>query len=109
MYAATISPRRQWQDRDHNGAPVAGVGGSHATADPGPATRTAADHWRSRVTIPHLADRRNATPHRALGRWAYRKSEAWARATLLPQCDDVATDLSTLVRSAGGGLGIRNP
>src|ERR1700736_832677 len=109
MYATAINPRRPSERRDQNRAPVAGVGGSDATANSGPSARTASDHWRGRSRLPHLANRRDAAPHGAFGCGADREPEAGSRATLLPERDRVATDLSTLVRSAGGGLGIRNP
>src|SRR5713101_8014907 len=109
MYATAISPRRPWQHRGGNGATVAGAGGSDTTANPRPSARTAADHWRGRSIFPHLANRRDAAPHRTFGRWVNREPEAGSRATLLPERDHVATDLSPLVRSLGGGLGIRNP
>src|ERR1700674_1036741 len=108
MYARAFSPRRRWQDGGGNGAALAGVVGSDTAADPGPAARTAADHGRGRGTLPHLANRRDAAPHGTLGRRADRQPEAGSRATLLPERDHVATDLSTVVRSPGGGLGIRN-
>src|SRR5438445_12179963 len=109
MYAVAISPLPGRPDGRQDSALVAGIGGSDATSDPGPAPRTAADHGRGRLTLPHLADRSDAAPHRAFRRRAGRKPEAWARAPLLPERDDAATDPSEVVRSPGGGLGIRHP
>src|ERR1700686_307106 len=109
MYATALSPSRQRQRRGGNGAAVAGIGGSDTTADPGRAARTAADYWRDRGILPHLANRRNAAPRGPFRRRAHRQPEAGARAALLPERDHVATDLPPLVRSPGGGLGIRNP
>src|ERR1700736_6702902 len=109
MYAAAIRPGRPGQRGDENGASLAGVGRSDASANPGPPARTAADHGRGRSILPHLADRRDATPPGAFGRGADRQPEAGPRAPLLLERDHAATNLSTLVRSPGGGLGIRNP
>src|SRR6202022_5102556 len=107
MYARALSPCRRDQRGDQNGAAVAGLGGSNTTANPRPAARTAADYRRGGCILPHLAHRRDAAPDSAFRRWADRKSEAGSRATLLPERDHVATDLPPLVRSAGGGLGLR--
>src|SRR5260370_22280619 len=109
MYAGAISPCRRWRYGDENGADLAGVGGSDPAANPGPTAGTAANHWRGRSILPHLANRRDAAPHGTFGGWADRKPEAGSRATLLPERDHAAADLPPLVRSPGGGLGFRNP
>src|SRR2546425_1138609 len=109
MYAAAISPLPRRQHGRQDSAPLAGIGGSDATPDPGPAPRTAADHGRGRLTLPHLADRGDAAPHRAFRRRAGRKPEAGARAPILPERDDAAKDPPKVVRSPGHGLGIRHP
>src|ERR1700674_3455966 len=109
MYATAINPCRRRHHGGGNGAAVAGIGGSDTTANPRPAARTAADHRRGCRILPHLADRRDAAPRGPFRRRSDRQPEAGSRATLLPERDHVATDLSTVVRSPGGGLGIRNP
>src|ERR1700737_2525755 len=107
MYARAISPCRREQRGGENGATVAGVGGSDTTANPRPAARTAADYWRGGSILPDLAHRRDAAPHSTFRRRAERQSEAGSRETLLPERHHAAPDLPPLVRSTGGGLGLR--
>src|ERR1700732_4033237 len=109
MYATALSPSHRRQRRGGNGAAVAGMGESDTTADPGPAARTAADYWRDRGILPHLANRRDAAPRGTFRRRSDRQPAAGSGATLLPERDHVTTDLPPVVRSPGGWLGIRNP